>query len=114
MSLYCSIFCFISASSVISPNRWEDVTEVKQVERTWLRPSLSDIFDLQWSPDSAYIAVAAISGKGEVIRIATRDSLLLPGHTSYVQGIAWDPLNKMIATESSDRSCKVHMVRNQY
>ena len=25
----------------------------------------------------------------EIIRITTRDSLVLPGHTSYVQGVAW-------------------------
>ncbi len=98
--------------SVIAPHLWENVTEMKQVERTWIRPGVNDLFDLEWSPDSTYIAIAAISGKGEVIRIANRDSLLLPGHTSYVQGVAWDPLNKMIATQSSDRSCKIHMVRS--
>lgn len=98
--------------TVLAPYKWEEVTEMRQVERNWIRPTVNELFDLEWSPDSTYISIASISGKGEVIRIATKDSLMLPGHTSYVQGISWDPLNKMIATQSSDRSCKIHMVND--
>lgn len=84
---------------------------MRQVERLWLRPSLNEVFDLEWSPCGAYVVIGALEGKAEVIRIATRDSLFLPGHTSYVQGVTWDPLNKMIGTESSDRSCRLHMIK---
>ena len=35
---------------------------------------------------------------------------MLPGHTSYVQGVAWDPLNEMVVTQSADRSVKMHAV----
>lgn len=48
--------------------------------------------------------------QAEIIRITKRDNLILSGHTNYVQGVAWDPLNAMVVTESSDRSCKVHQV----
>ena len=41
----------------------------------------------------------------------TRESLLLVGHTSYVQGTAWDPHNQMLVTQSSDRSCKIHQIK---
>ena len=31
-------------------------------------------------------------------------------HNHYVQGVAWDPLNEYIATQSSDRSMHVYSV----
>ena len=50
--------------------------------------------------------------QAEIVRIVTKEkeSLILAGHTGYVQGVAWDPLNEMVVTQSADRSCKVHMV----
>lgn len=36
---------------------------------------------------------------------------MLPGHTSYIQGVAWDPRGEHVVTQSADRSCKVHKVR---
>jgi WD40 repeat protein len=31
-------------------------------------------------------------------------------HSHYVQGVAWDPLNEYIATQSSDRSMHVYRI----
>jgi WD40 repeat protein len=42
--------------------------------------------------------------------VRDRNALGLRGHTSYVQGVAWDPLNQMVVTQSADRSCRVHLV----
>lgn len=105
------------------------MTDIKDVERTWLRPSLDEMYDLQWSPDGTLLIACSIDSKvsfpviqreiivnarrpnqAEILRIASRDSLLLTGHTSYVQGVAWDPLNQMVVTQSADRSMKVHQV----
>jgi chromatin assembly factor 1 subunit B len=96
--------------SISSSKKWEDITDFKMVNRSFLRPHLNEIFDLTWSPDSLYIAAGALDAKGEIIRIATRDNIALTGHNSYVQGVAWDPLNKFVATNSCDRTCKLHMV----
>jgi chromatin assembly factor 1 subunit B len=76
----------------------------------WLRPNLDEMYDLNWSPCSQYLVAGAIDSKGEILRITTRDSLLLSGHTSYVQGVSWDPWNTMVVTQSADRSCKFHQV----
>lgn len=48
------------------------------------------------------------------MRVLTKEkeSLILTGHTGYVQGVAWDPLDEMVVTQSADRTCKVHMVSN--
>ena len=33
-------------------------------------------------------------------------------HNNYVQGVAWDPLNEFLATQSSDRSIHIYKLRN--
>ncbi|KAF9678989.1 hypothetical protein SADUNF_Sadunf07G0093500 [Salix dunnii] len=38
---------------------------------------------------------------------------LLDGHFHYVQGVAWDPLAKYIASISSDRTCRVYVNKPQ-
>jgi WD40 repeat protein len=55
-----------------------------QMERIWLRPSLEEIRDLQWSPDSAHVVACSINNKSEILRVESRDALLLTGHTNYV------------------------------
>jgi hypothetical protein len=65
---------------------------------------------VQWSPDCRHIAAGAINCKAEIISLSSRAAISLTGHTSYVQGIAWDPFNKMVVTQSADRSCRVHQV----
>lgn len=34
---------------------------------------------------------------------------ILDTHSHYVQGVAWDPLAKFIASLSSDRTCRVYV-----
>jgi chromatin assembly factor 1 subunit B len=31
----------------------------------------------------------------------------IDGHTHFVQGLSWDPLGELIASESSDRTCRI-------
>lgn len=35
----------------------------------------------------------------------------LDAHAHYVQGVAWDPLGKYVASISSDRTCRIYMNR---
>ena len=42
---------------------WQTITDMRSVERIWLRPSLDEIFDLKWSPDSAFIIAGALDNK---------------------------------------------------
>ena len=82
-------------------------------KKIFLRPSLDEIYDVQWSPDSSFVIAGAINSKAEIVRVLTKEkeSLILSGHTGYVQGVAWDPLDEMVVTQSADRTCKTHMVR---
>lgn len=34
-------------------------------------------------------------------------------HNHYVQGVAWDPLNEYVATQSSDRSCHIYSLKTK-
>jgi len=34
-------------------------------------------------------------------------------HNHYVQGVAWDPLNEYVATQSSDRSCHIYSLKSK-
>lgn len=43
--------------------KWEEVTEIRQLSRTFLCPSLSEVYDLDWAPDSSHIVIGALEGK---------------------------------------------------
>jgi chromatin assembly factor 1 subunit B len=103
--------------SEAADNCWLEISENLQnsagppFTRIWYNLDLAEIYDLQWAPDSAYFVAGAINCKGQVVRIKTKETTTLVGHTSYVQGVAWDPLNKMVATQSADNSVKVHQLK---
>lgn len=67
-----------------------------------------DVLDLQWSSDGAFLISGSVDNsciiwdmnKGSVHQI-------LEAHCHYVQGVAWDPLAKYVASLSSDRSLRI-------
>jgi chromatin assembly factor 1 subunit B len=72
--------------------------------QTVLRATQS-IYDLAWSPSGDCIAVGCIDHKTIVWELATgRELLASRDHQHYVQGVAWDPASRFIATQSADRS----------
>lgn len=91
---------------------WEETTEEKDLQKAWLRPHQLEIYDLRWSPDSKCIVAGSIDCKTEIMRIEGKGSIDLPGHTSYVQGVAWDPMNQFVVSQSADRSCKISQLRH--
>lgn len=65
----------------------------------------SSIYDLTWSPSGDCVAAGCIDHKTVVWEIATGHELLSNrDHAHYVQGVAWDPASRLIATQSADRS----------
>lgn len=38
---------------------------------------------------------------------------ILDAHCHYVQGVAWDPLSKYVASLSSDRTCRIYLNKPQ-
>lgn len=49
------------------PAVWATVTDSRMCEKIFLRPSLDEIYDLQWSPDSMFVLAGAINSKVHLI-----------------------------------------------
>ena len=63
--------------------RWsilDNESKSEFLDKIWLRPNLQDdIIDLQWSPDSSHIIAGAIDSKAQIMRVTTRDTVMLSG-----------------------------------
>lgn len=42
---------------------WGKATDMSTIKREWIHPNLTEIYDLEWSPDSACLIVGAIDSK---------------------------------------------------
>ncbi|KAJ9565801.1 hypothetical protein OSB04_001767 [Centaurea solstitialis] len=90
-----------------------DSSQVWKVLKT-LSFHRKDVLDLEWSTDGAFLISGSVDNsciiwdinKGSVHQI-------LDGHFHYVQGVAWDPLNKYAASLSSDRTCRIYVKKPQ-
>ncbi|RZF48302.1 hypothetical protein LSTR_LSTR010265 [Laodelphax striatellus] len=73
-----------------------------------LRGHLEDVYDLSWSPDEANLISGSVDNTALVWDVKKGHMLyILRDHKSFVQGVAWDPLGQYVATNSSDRTCRV-------
>ena len=96
------------------------------------RSSGSEIYDLAWSPDGSYFIIGSMDNVARIYNATTGMIKFLKSqhsqaltestgtlirqiaeHNHYVQGVAWDPLNEYIATQSSDRSVHVYSLRTK-
>jgi chromatin assembly factor 1 subunit B len=88
-----------------------------------LRGHLEDIYDLCWSRDSNYIVTGSVDNsaivwdvqKGAAVKECMIMWVCVPSALSgqqvsalkesrqYVQGVAWDPLGKVVVSMSNDR-----------
>lgn len=78
---------------------------------TTCRGTGAEIYDLAWSPDSKYIAAGFMDNTTRVYASDTGKCVKqLAEHGHYVQGVAWDPQNEFLVTQSSDRTMLVYKV----
>ncbi|KAI5480720.1 hypothetical protein MNV49_007647 [Pseudohyphozyma bogoriensis] len=81
---------------------------VKSMVRT---KSGQEIYDIAWSPDGKHILAGSVDQTANIYEAATGQLIhTIAEHTNYVQGVAWDPINHFIATQSSDRSMHVYSI----
>lgn len=79
------------------------------MKETWtaikiLRGHVDDVYDLTWSPDSLFLASGEIGCKTIIWDIQKgKSKFQLQDHKNFVQGVAWDPKDKFLATMSTDR-----------
>ncbi len=63
--------------------------------------------DLEWAPDGSGLASGSIDNSVVLWDVATgRGALRLEGHKHFVQGCAWDPAGRYVATQSADRTVR--------
>ncbi|XP_055322411.1 chromatin assembly factor 1 subunit B [Sitodiplosis mosellana] len=92
------------------PGLFDDSSEANR--ETWnifktLRGHLDDVLDLSWSLDSLYLASGEVGCTAMVWDVMKgKSKLLLNEHKNFVQGVAWDPKDKYLATISSDRTLR--------
>lgn len=99
------------------------------------RSSGSEIYDLAWSPDGSYFIIGSMDNVARIYNSASGTTKIpsdrlwdddtdkwtmlgtlirqIAEHNHYVQGVAWDPLNEYIATQSSDRSVHVYSLKTK-
>jgi chromatin assembly factor 1 subunit B len=79
-----------------------------------LRGHMEDIYDLSFSPDSQFIMSGSVDNTAMIWDIEKAKSVaILPDHKGFVQGVAWDPLNKYLASLSTDRIFRIFDVQSK-
>ncbi|KAL5454197.1 hypothetical protein PMIN07_007624 [Paraphaeosphaeria minitans] len=74
----------------------------------------SEIYDLAWSPDAAFFITGSMDNVARIYNAHTGAMIRqIAEHSHYVQGVAWDPLNEFVATQSSDRSVHIYSLKNK-
>ncbi|OTB05134.1 hypothetical protein M426DRAFT_10977 [Hypoxylon sp. CI-4A] len=82
--------------------------------RNMFRPTGSEIYDLAWSPDATYFIIGSMDNVARIYNAGTGVLIRqIAEHSHYVQGVAWDPLNEYIATQSSDRSVHIYSLKTK-
>ncbi|TAQ90423.1 hypothetical protein B7494_g1221, partial [Chlorociboria aeruginascens] len=111
-----NVILWVPADHTGAPTFGGDGIEDKETWRAkhMCRSSGAEIYDLAWSPDALYFIIGSMDN---VARIYSAQSGQLvrqiAEHQHYVQGVAWDPLNEYIATQSSDRSVHIYTLRTK-
>lgn len=69
-----------------------------------LRGHLEDVYDLSWSMDSLSIISGSVDNTAVIWDVKKgKSKACLNEHKGFVQGVAWDPRNKYVATFATDR-----------
>ena len=76
-----------------------------------LRGHHNNVVDLGWSADDSRLATASIDNSVMVWDAATGALIRrLELHTSFVKGVAWDPVGTYLASQSEDKSVAIWRV----
>lgn len=69
---------------------------------------MEDVYDLSWSPDSLSLVSGSVDNTAMIWNVETgKSTAILSDHKGFVQGVAWDPANKFIATMCTDRYMRI-------
>ncbi|KYK63814.1 WD domain, G-beta repeat-containing protein [Toxoplasma gondii TgCatPRC2] len=84
-----------------------------EYDEWWTRVSLyrciEAVNSLAWAPSGRQLAIGTEDGRVIVVDVlngvlATKSARVLEGHANMVQGVAWDPLDTYLVSQSSDQT----------
>lgn len=80
-----------------------------------LRGHTDDVMDVSWSSDGTALLSGSIDNKGIIWDVSgkRKGSMVshFANHKHFVQGVAWDPHQQYVLTQSADRTCKIYALR---
>uniref|UniRef100_A0A182Q8P8 CAF1B/HIR1 beta-propeller domain-containing protein n=1 Tax=Anopheles farauti TaxID=69004 RepID=A0A182Q8P8_9DIPT len=91
----------------------------EQDKETWLtlkilRGHMEDVYDLSWSANSQFLISGSVDNTAIVWDVLRgKNQAILQEHKGFVQGVAWDPQNKYLATLCTDRHFRVYDVQTK-
>ena len=95
---------------------WKQTKCQRMVVCRLIRTTQSDIYDLAWAPTSRELCSVSVDNKVSFWDVTGSKSPLVTNftsHTNYVQGVAWDPRDKFIVSQSNDRSCRIYARKDE-
>ncbi|EAT91769.2 hypothetical protein SNOG_00274 [Parastagonospora nodorum SN15] len=111
-----NVLLWVPADSHTTHTNFEEGLEDKETWRVkaMCRSIGSEIYDLAWSPDGVFFITGSMDNIARIYNAQTGSIVRqIAEHNHYVQGVAWDPLNEYIATQSSDRSVHIYTLKNK-
>ena len=97
--------------SVTEPTwTWHSCTSQRELKQMLLTGHTADVYDVSWSPHSTHLVTGSIDHTMIVwgVRDGCHPLQVVRDHRHYVQGVAWDPLDRLIVSQSSDRTVKLY------
>eukprot|EP00939_MAST-03C_sp_MAST-3C-sp1_P004770 g4770.t1 len=93
---------------------WSDIQAKNEVLYKMLSGHKSDVYALDWSPCGCFLVSGSTDNTVSVWNaVKGRRVDQFDDHSHYVQGVAWDPRDRYLLTQSCDRSCRVYGRSNE-
>lgn len=97
--------------SIFDRDDGSDADKETWVQYKVLRGHMEDVYDLSWSQDSQFLISGSVDNTAIVWDVHKASNMaIMKEHKGFVQGVAWDPLNKYLATLSTDRYLRIYDV----
>ncbi|KAL0272465.1 UNVERIFIED_CONTAM: hypothetical protein PYX00_005422 [Menopon gallinae] len=95
-------------SLIDSPSSKDEKDKETWISWKVLKGHLEDVYDLSWSSDGTKLISGSVDNTAIIWDVTKGRSLGIVGeHKGFVQGVAWDPKDKYLATMCTDRTLRI-------
>ncbi|XP_023669541.2 chromatin assembly factor 1 subunit B [Paramormyrops kingsleyae] len=101
------------------PTTFQEDEDARLNKESWtvvktLRGHIEDVYDISWAVDGNFLVSGSVDNTAIMWDVMKGQKMyIFNDHKSYVQGVAWDPLGKYIATLSCDRVLRVYSIQTR-